>query len=182
MKKNGLEECGMTSLLAVSQGSSNSPVVALLDWPGSDSREAPIVLIGKGVCFDSGGLCLKPGKEQREMKYDKAGAGVVAGVIKACALSRYPHRVVGLLGLVENMPDGAAIKPGDVIKTPSGQTVEIYDTDAEGRLVLADCLWYAGKHFHPQVMIDLGTLTIETMASLGSAYAGLYVVRIKTRC
>lgn len=174
LDKNALDEIGMTALLAVAKGSENLPAVAILRWNGADHAKTNVALVGKGVCFDSGGLCLKQPKYQLEMKWDKAGAGVVAGVLKALALLKLPVNVVGVLGLVENMPDGKSLKPGDIIPTLSGQTVEIIDTDAEGRLVLADCITYVQKHFQPETLIDLGTLTQETFASLGTAFAGLY--------
>jgi leucyl aminopeptidase len=174
LDEKALKEIGMTAMLAVGQGSPHPSSVVCMRWKGDASSKKPIVLVGKGVCFDSGGLCIKPAVHQREMKWDKAGAGVVAGTMKALAKSNSLAHVVGIVGLVENMPDGNAIKPGDVIKTMSGQTIEIVDTDAEGRLVLADCLYYAERRFQPETMVDLGTLTIETFASLGSAYAGLY--------
>ncbi|MBS0656204.1 MAG: leucyl aminopeptidase [Verrucomicrobia bacterium] len=174
LSEEGLRSLGMRALLAAGQGSVHPSAVAILSWNGAQKETKPIALVGKGVCFDSGGLCLKPKAHQTEMKWDKAGAGVVAGVMKALALAKAPVHVVGVLGLVENMPDGAAIKPGDIIKAMSGKTIEIVDTDAEGRLVLADCLWYALTRFQPSAMIDLGTLTMETFATLGHAYAGLY--------
>lgn len=162
----------MQGVLAVGNGSERPPRVVVLHWRGSE--EAPIAVVGKGVCFDSGGLCLKPWEQQLVMKWDKAGAGVVAGFLKALALAKIPRHVIGIIGLAENMPDGAAMRPGDIIKTASGQTVEIVHTDAEGRLILADCLWYANTRFQPATLIDLGTLTLETFASLGDSYAGLY--------
>jgi len=166
---------GMTAILAVGQGSAKASSVVVLTWKGINNHgEQPIVVVGKGVCFDSGGLCLKPTAHQHEMKWDKAGAGVVAGFLKTLALAKTNCFVIGIIGLVENMPDGAAVKPGDIIKTMSGQTVEIVNTDAEGRLVLADCLWYAQQKYAPKILIDLGTLTMETFASLGNVYAGLY--------
>ncbi|MBS0635115.1 MAG: leucyl aminopeptidase, partial [Verrucomicrobia bacterium] len=173
LDENELAKVGMTALLAVAQGSDKPARVACMIWKGSDQAN-PIALVGKGVCFDSGGLCIKKPIEQTTMKWDKAAAGTVAGVMKTLALSKSPHYVVAVVGLVENMPDGKAVKPSDVIRTMSGQTVEVVDTDAEGRLVLADCLHYIQKRFNPRVLIDLGTLTQETIASLGSAYAGLY--------
>lgn len=172
LDRAAIEALGMHSLLAIAKGSSHPPAIAILQWKGSDS--APIALVGKGVCFDAGGLCLKRPQDQLFMKWDKAGAGAVAGTIKALALMEAPIHVIGVLGLIENMPDGASAKPGDVVDTMSGQTVEIVNTDAEGRLVLAEALWYAEQRYGPQAMIDLGTLTLETFASLGSAYAGLY--------
>lgn len=167
-----LQKIGMTALLAVGQASPHPACVAVLSWRGSGGQ--PIALVGKGVCFDSGGLCLKPAKQQIEMKWDKAGAGAVVGTMVALAKSNSPVSVVGIVGLVENMPDGKAMKPGDVIQTMSGKTIEIVDTDAEGRLVLADCLHYAQERFLPKILIDLGTLTQETFATLGNEYAGLY--------
>lgn len=169
-----LHQIGMTALLAVGQASPHSASVAVLKWNGAGNDSPPIALVGKGVCFDSGGLCLKPTAQQYEMKWDKAGAGVVAGTLKTLALAKVPHNVVGIIGLVENMPDGKAMKPGDIIRTLSGQTIEIVNTDAEGRLLLADCLWYAQEKFKPRLLIDFGTLTLETIASLGSVYAGFY--------
>lgn len=174
LDENALKAIGMNALLAVGKGSIHSPTVAILTWNGTQINSQPIVVVGKGVCFDSGGLCLKPPKSQPVMKCDKAGASAVAGWMKALALQGAPIHAVGIIGLVENMPDGNAAKPGDVVHTMSGQTIEIVDTDAEGRLVLADCLWYAQERFHPKAIVDLGTLTIETIASLGNAYAGLY--------
>lgn len=168
-----LEKIGMTALLAAGQGSQHPSAVAMMHWKGLENS-SPIALVGKGVCFDSGGLCLKPALQQLEMKWDKAGAGVVAGVMKSLALIQAPVNVVGIVGLVENMPDGTATKPGDVITTMSGQTVEIANTDCEGRLVLADCLWYVQQRYNLRAIVDLGTLTLETFASLGRSYAGLY--------
>jgi len=174
LTEEALRSIGMTALLAVGQGSDHQACVVVMKWKGADEGENPILIVGKGVCFDSGGLCIKPPVHQRDMKWDKAGAGVIAGVMQSLAMFHSPAHVIGIVGLVENMPDGRAIKPGDVIRTMSGQTIEIVDTDAEGRLVLADCLWYAQQKYLPKSMIDLGTLTQETFASLGSAYAGLY--------
>lgn len=174
LDEDALRSIGMTALLAVGQGSGHKSCVAIMKWKGTAQNGKPIVIVGKGVCFDSGGLCIKPAVHQREMKWDKAGAGVVAGLMQSLALSNSPAYVIGIVGLVENMPDGRAIKPSDVIRTMSGQTIEIVDTDAEGRLVLADCLWYAQQMYQPKTLVDLGTLTPETFATLGSAYAGLY--------
>lgn len=174
LNEEKLHEIGMTALLAVGQGSMHRSSVVILKWNGAEKTADPVVIVGKGVCFDSGGLCLKPTAQQYEMKWDKAGAGVVAGLLKSLAASKAPVHAIGIIGLVENMPDGAAVKPGDIIKTMSGQTIEIVNTDAEGRLVLADCLWYAQERFHPKMLIDLGTLTGETFGALGHAYAGLY--------
>lgn len=170
-----LKTLGMTALLAVGQGSQHASAVAILHWRGATEKKTPpIAIVGKGVCFDAGGVCLKSTAQQQDMKWDKSGAGVVAGVMKALALAKASENVVGILGLVENMPDGAAFKPGDILRTQAGLNVEIVDTDAEGRLVIADCLWYAQERFNPRALIDLGTLTVETYITLGTAYAGLY--------
>lgn len=169
-----LRRAGMEALLAVGKGSQNKSAVVIMTWNGFKQKTPPVVFVGKGICFDSGGLCLKKPQNQLDMKWDKAGAGVVAGLIKALALQKAAVHAVGVIGLAENMPDGNATRPGDIVRTKSGQTVEIADTDAEGRLVLADCLWYAKERFKPSAMIDLGTLTIETIACLGNRYGGLY--------
>lgn len=174
LNEKALKQIGMSAILAVGQGSDKECCVAIMHWKGPKSAVQPIVLAGKGVCFDSGGVSLKPALQQLDMKWDKAGAGVVAGVIKSLALQNAPVHVIGIVGLVENMPDGKAAKSGDVITTMSRQTVEIVDTDSEGRLVLADCLWYAKERFKPKMMIDLGTLTLDTIACLGNSYGGLY--------
>lgn len=174
LNKESLEKLGMTAILAASKGSSQEPFVAIMSWNGLNSSSQPFAIVGKGVCFDSGGLCLKPSMQQLEMKWDKSGAGVVSGLMKTLAIQKAPVHVVGIIGLIENMPDGNATRTSDVIKTMSGQTIEIVNTDCEGRLVLADCLWYAAEHFKPKAMVDLGTLTVETMACLGETYGGLY--------
>jgi leucyl aminopeptidase len=174
LDRAALQKLGMQAILEVGKGSAYAPCVAILTWNGLSSLEHPIVIVGKGVTFDSGGLCLKSKAHQQDMKWDKAGAGAVAGLMKALALQKAPVHVIGIIGLAENMPDGNALRPGDIIRTSSGQTIEISDTDSEGRLVLADCLWYAQNRFKPKAMLDLGTLTVETIASLGNVYAGLY--------
>lgn len=174
LDQSALERHEMNALLSVGRGSSSEARVVILRWNGLSDAVDPYVVVGKGVTFDSGGLCLKSKELQQDMKWDKAGAGVVAGLMKSLALQKAPVHVIGIVGLVENMPDGNAIRPGDVIKTMSGQTIEIVDTDSEGRLVLADCLWYAQNRFRPKAMVDLGTLTVETIACLANVYAGLY--------
>lgn len=171
--KQELQALGMEGILAVGQGSSHEPQLAILEWNLKPDVK-PIALVGKGVCFDSGGICLKAKAAMSDMKWDKAGAGVVAGVIKTLALTKSPQSVVGILGLVENMPGSGALKPGDILEMGAGCTVEVVDTDAEGRLVLADGLTYARKTYQPCCLIDLGTLTVETMAALGGEYAGLF--------
>lgn len=165
-----LRKIGASALLAVGRGSVHPPRLVILEYKGSEER--PVALVGKGVCYDSGGINLKT-SHLTEMKWDKAGAGVVFGVLDACARLKLPVHVIGILALAENMPDGAALKPGDVISTLGGKSVEIIDTDCEGRLVLADGLAYAQK-YSPQTIIDLGTLTLETFGALGGEYAGLF--------
>ncbi|MFC2049304.1 M17 family metallopeptidase [Chlamydiota bacterium] len=166
-----LKEMGAEALLAVGQGSIHPPRMVVMQWRGS--AENPIVLIGKGICFDAGGINLKTSC-LTEMKWDKAGAGVVLGILDVVSKMQLPVHVVGIAVLAENMPDGAALKPGDVIATLGGKRVEIIDTDCEGRLALADGIAYAQKRFNPRAMIDLGTLTVETFGALGREYAGLF--------
>jgi len=170
LDEEALQQIGASALLAVGKGSVHPPRLVIIEYKGS--HDNPIALVGKGVCYDSGGINLKT-SHLTEMKWDKAGAGVVFGVLEACARLQLPVHVVGILALAENMPDGAALKPGDVIPTLGGKEVEIVDTDCEGRLVLADGLAYAQK-FSPQTIIDLGTLTLETFGALGGEYAGLF--------
>ena len=169
-----LDISAMGALQAAGQGSGHAPYAVAMTWKGPNSPEKPILVVGKGVCFDSGGLCIKRPDIQRLMKWDKAGAGAVAGLMKALQASNMSAYVVAIVGLIENMPDGKAIRPGDVITSLSGQTIEIADTDAEGRLVLADLLYYGIKRYQPELAIDLGTLTPEVFATLGPTYAGLY--------
>jgi leucyl aminopeptidase len=164
----------MRALLGVAQGSQNDPFVAVLQWRGGAAGEPPVALIGKGVCFDSGGLSLKPAAGMEEMKWDMGGAGAVFGAMKALAGRRARANVVGVLGLVENMPSGNAQRPGDVVTAMSGTTIEVINTDAEGRLVLADVLHYAKERFKPKVMIDLATLTGAIIVALGHEQAGLF--------
>lgn len=168
-----LSKLGLNALLSVGKGSDNPPRLLILEWKGGDKETKPIALIGKGVCYDSGGINLKR-NYLVEMKWDKAGGAAVAGTMLTLALQKAPISVVGIIGLAENLINGSCTRPGDVIKTFSGKTVEIVDTDNEGRLVLADCLTYAQKYFSPRTIVDLGTLTPETFAALGNEYAGLY--------
>ena len=158
LEEAALAELGMRTLLSVGQGSDSPSKVVVLQWNGGGD-EAPFALIGKGVVFDTGGISLKPAAKMEEMTMDMGGAGVVAGVMKALALRKAKANVVGLVGLVENMPSGTATRPGDVVTSMKGDTVEIINTDAEGRLVLADVLWYAQERFQPTGMINLATLT-----------------------
>ena len=167
---------GMGALLGVAQGSARKPRMAVLRWQGMPEAEdqTPIAFVGKGVTFDTGGISIKPGAGMEEMKWDMAGAAVVVGLMKALAGRKARVNAVGLVGLVENMPSGTAQRPGDVVTTMSGQTVEIINTDAEGRLVLADVLWYCEETVGPHSVIDLATLTGAIMMSLGSENAGLF--------
>lgn len=171
LDEKALEAIGAHALLAVNAGSARAPRLVILKWNGGN---APIVLVGKGVSFDSGGINIKTTDEITEMKMDKAAAATVTGVLQTAALLQLPVTLYGVLGLVENMPDGRAMKPGDILDTLSGKTVEVIDTDNEGRLVLADCLTYAQKYLSPHILIDLGTLTLETMGALASEYAALF--------
>lgn len=169
-----MSELGMASLLGVGQGSVKESQLGIMKWNGTDSDSDPVMLVGKGVCFDTGGISLKPGEKMEEMRGDMGGAAAVTGTIKALALRKAKVNAVGIVGLVENMPDGNAIRPGDILVSASGQTIEVQNTDAEGRLVLADALWYAQEYFTPRVMIDLATLTGAILISLGHSYAGMF--------
>ncbi|WP_027036634.1 leucyl aminopeptidase [Mesorhizobium ciceri] len=169
-----LKELGMNALLAVGSGSARPPRVAVLRYRGKGSPAQPLAFVGKGVCFDSGGLCIKGGAQMFDMKADMGGAAAVVGLLIALARQGSPVHVVGVLGIAENMPSGTALKPRDIITTASGQTVEVFDTDAEGRLLLADCLHYAATRFNPSVIVDLATLTYSVTRGLGSIFAGLF--------
>ncbi len=176
-----LERLRFGAMLGVAQGSANAPRLVVLRWAGKSGGkgrrpelEAPFAFVGKGVTFDSGGISLKPGQGMEEMKFDMAGAAAVTGVMASLAESRARVDAVGLLGLVENMPSGTAQRPGDVVVTRSGQTVEVINTDAEGRLVLADVLSYCAQKFKPRWMVDLATLTGAIVVALGHEYAGLF--------
>ncbi|MBE6446949.1 MAG: leucyl aminopeptidase [Alphaproteobacteria bacterium] len=170
-----MQELGMHALLGVGQGSIHSPRLAVLRWNGSSNKnDQPVAFVGKGVTFDSGGISIKPDDGMHEMRYDMAGSGVVLGLMKAIASNKLPVNVVGIMALVENMPSGSAQRPGDVIKSMSGQTIEIMSTDAEGRLILADALWYAQEKYNPKAIIDLATLTGAIVVALGHEFAGLF--------
>jgi leucyl aminopeptidase len=169
-----MEKLGMGSLLGVGMGSVRESQLAVIQWNGGNEGEAPIAFVGKGVCFDTGGISLKPADGMEEMKWDMGGAAAVAGLMHALAGRKAKVNAVGVLGLVENMPDGAAQRPGDVVTSMSGQTIEVLNTDAEGRLVLADALWYTQERFKPKFMIDLATLTGAIIISLGLEYAGVF--------
>ncbi len=146
----------MNALLGVGQGSARESRVVVMRWNGGKKSDAPVAFIGKGVCFDTGGISIKPAAGMEDMKGDMAGAACVTGLMQALAARKAKVNAVGVIGLVENMPDGNAQRPGDIVKSMSGQTIEIINTDAEGRLVLADVIWYAAQRFKPKFMIDLG--------------------------
>ncbi len=168
-----LEKLGMRTLLAVGRGSASPSKVVVMQWNGG-GEEAPLALIGKGVVFDTGGISMKPAAGMEDMTMDMGGAGVVSGVLKTLALRNARANIVGLVGLVENMPDGNAQRPGDVIRSMKGDTVEVINTDAEGRLVLCDVMWYAQERFRPAAMIDLATLTGAIIIGLGHENAGVF--------
>ncbi|MFV7441550.1 leucyl aminopeptidase [Acinetobacter pittii] len=172
LEKTKIAELGMNAFLAVAQGSENPCRLVTLEYR-SELADAPIVLVGKGVTFDSGGISIKPGAAMDEMKYDMCGAASVLGTIKALCEANLPVHVVGAIAAVENMPSGQATRPGDIVKTMSGQTVEILNTDAEGRLVLCDTLTYI-KRFNPEIVIDIATLTGACVVALGKVMSGLF--------
>lgn len=172
LDKAAMEKLGMGLLLSVARGSIEPPKLIQIHYKGA-AKKPPIVLIGKGITFDSGGISLKPPEFMEEMKYDMAGAASVMGTLRACASLKLPVNVIGLMACTENMPSGSATKPGDVVTSMSGQTVEITNTDAEGRLILADTLTYA-KQFKPEYVIDIATLTGAIIISLGSITTGLF--------
>ena len=169
-----LEKLGFRTLLAVGQGSVRDSQVVIMKWNGGKKGDQPIAFVGKGVCFDTGGISIKPAEGMEEMKWDMGGAAAVAGLMHALAGRKAKVNAVGVLGLVENMPDGAAQRPGDIVVSMSGQSVEVINTDAEGRLVLADALWYTQERFKPKFMVDLATLTGAMIISLGLDYAGVF--------
>jgi leucyl aminopeptidase len=169
-----MKKLGMNALLGVGQGSANESRVVVMRWNGGKKGVAPVAFIGKGVCFDTGGVSIKPAASMEDMKGDMAGAACVVGLMHALAARKARVNAVGAIGLVENMPDGLAQRPGDIVKTMSGQTIEIINTDAEGRLVLADVLHYVNTRHKPKFMIDLATLTGAIIVALGQEYAGMF--------
>ncbi len=169
-----LKKLGMNTLLGVGQGSIRGSYLVTMEWNGLNDKSKPLAFVGKGVCFDTGGISLKPAKFMEDMTYDMAGSAVVVGLMKSIAIRKAKINAVGVVGLVENMPGGNAQRPGDIVKSYSGKTVEILNTDAEGRLVLADALTYTEEKFKPKFIIDLATLTGAIIVSLGSEYAGLF--------
>lgn len=173
LEEDELERLGMRTLLAVGMGSESPSKVVVMRWDGG-GKEPPLALVGKGVVFDTGGISIKPAAGMEDMTMDMGGAGVVSGVMRALALRKSRANVVGLVGLVENMPDGRAQRPGDIVKSMKGDTIEVINTDAEGRLVLADVLWYAQTRFEPRAVIDLATLTGAVVIALGHENAGIF--------
>src|SRR5258707_1726198 len=170
-----MKKLGMGSLLGVGQGSVRPSRLVVMQWKGNPkAKDAPLAILGKGVTFDTGGISIKPAGGMEDMKWDMAGAGVVVGLMKALAGRKAKVNVVGMVGLVENMPSGSAQRPGDIVTSMSGQTIEVLNTDAAGRLVLADVLWYCQDRFKPRFMIDLATLTGAIIIALGHAHAGLF--------
>ena len=170
-----MKKIGMNALLGVAQGSKNLPYFVTVTWkPNNSKNKKPLSFIGKGACFDTGGISLKPAKFMEDMKYDMAGAGAVVGLMKTLALRKSKSYVVSAVALVENMPGGAAQRPGDIVKSYSGKTIEVLNTDAEGRLILADAIYYIDEQYKPELIVDLATLTGAIVVSLGSEYAGLF--------
>jgi len=184
LKKDGLEvevlgeaqmkKLGMGSLLGVGQGSAKESQLVILKWNGGKKGDAPLAFVGKGVTFDTGGISIKPSANMEDMKTDMAGSAVVVGLLRNLAQRKAKVNVVGVIGLVENMPSGTAQRPGDVVKSMSGQTIEVINTDAEGRLVLADALHYTNTKFKPKFIVDLATLTGAIIVALADVYAGLF--------
>jgi leucyl aminopeptidase len=172
--ENKLKKLGMNALLGVGQGSIRGSYLVTMEWNGSKKNSKPLTFVGKGVCFDTGGISLKPAKFMEDMTYDMAGSATVVGLMKTLAVRKAKINAVGVVGLVENMIGGNAQRPGDIVKSYSGKTIEILNTDAEGRLVLADALTFTEKKFRPKFIVDLATLTGAIIVSLGSEYAGLF--------
>lgn len=169
-----MEKLGFGALLGVGQGSVRESKLVVMQWQGGDSNKKPVAVVGKGVTFDTGGINIKPSNGMEDMKYDMAGSGVVLGLMKSLALRKAKANVIGVMALAENMPSGSAQRPSDVVKSLSGQTIEVLNTDAEGRLVLADALWYTQDKYKPEYIIDLATLTGAITVALGYEYAGLF--------
>lgn len=174
LDEKALKKLKMGALLGVAQGSVRPPRMAVMQWKGGKAKDTPIAFIGKGVVFDTGGISIKPANGMEDMKGDMGGAAAVTGLMKALAGRKAKANVIGIIGLVENMPDGNAQRPGDIVTSMSGQTIEVINTDAEGRLVLADALWYCQDRFKPKFMINLATLTGAIIVALGNHHAGLF--------
>jgi leucyl aminopeptidase len=169
-----MRKLGMNALLAVARGSRRPARLVVMQWNGAGDDTPPVAFVGKGVVFDTGGISIKPGASMEDMKGDMGGAAAVTGLMRALAGRSARVNAVGVIGVVENMPDGDAYRPGDILKAMSGTTIEIVNTDAEGRLVLADALWYTQDRFRPRAVIDLATLTGAIIIALGHDHAGLY--------
>jgi leucyl aminopeptidase len=169
-----MTKLGMGALLGVAMGSAHEPRMVIMRWQGGRKGEQPLAFIGKGVTFDTGGISIKPAAGMEDMKGDMGGAACVTGLMMALARRKAKVNAIGAIGLVENMPDGKAQRPGDIVKSMSGQTIAVLNTDAEGRLVLADVLWYVQNRFKPKFMIDLATLTGAILVALGKEHAGLF--------
>lgn len=174
LSESEMRNLGMGALLGVGQGSSKESKLVIMKYTGADESDQPVAFVGKGVTFDTGGISLKPSRNMGDMKYDMSGSASVFGTMLTLAAREAKVNAVGVVGLVENMPGGNAQRPGDIVKTMSGQTVEVLDTDAEGRLVLADALWYTQDKFNPKFIIDLATLTGAVVIALADQYAGLF--------
>jgi leucyl aminopeptidase len=174
-----MRKLGMGALLGVGQGSAHESQLLIMRWDGAGTRgkgkaAAPVAFVGKGVTFDTGGISIKPAANMEDMKWDMGGAGAVIGAMRALAGRKAKANVIGVCALVENMPSGTAQRPGDIVTSMSGQTIEVINTDAEGRLVLADALWYVQEKFKPRAIVDLATLTGAIIIALGHEYAGLF--------
>jgi leucyl aminopeptidase len=174
LNEAAMEKLGMGSLLGVGLGSAYESYIAIMRWNGGTDGAKPLVFVGKGLTFDSGGISLKPGAGMGDMKGDMGGSASVVGLMRALAGRKAKVNAIGLVALVENMPDAAAQRPGDIVTSMSGQTIEVLNTDAEGRLVLADALWYAQKNFDPELIIDLATLTGAVLMALGNSRAATF--------
>ena len=174
LNEAALRKLGMGALLAVGQGSARESRVVIMRLNRGKKGRPPVAFVGKGVCFDTGGVSIKPAAGMEDMKGDMAGAACVVGLMHALAARKAAVNAVGAIGLVENMPDGKAQRPGDIVTSMSGQTIEVINTDAEGRLVLADVLWYVQNRFKPELMIDLATLTGAIVVALGNEHGGLF--------
>jgi leucyl aminopeptidase len=174
LDEEGMRSLGMGALLGVAKGSERPPRMLVMEWKGGKEGERPVAFVGKGVTFDSGGISIKPAAGMEDMKWDMGGAGAVAGAMLAIARRKAAANVVGICGLVENMPDGKAQRPGDVVTSMSGQTIEVINTDAEGRLVLCDALTYVQREFTPETIVNLATLTGAMIVSLGHEYGGMF--------
>ena len=169
-----MRDLGMGALLGVGQGSAKESKMVIMKYNGGGEQQKPVCFVGKGVTFDTGGISIKPASGMHDMKHDMAGSAAVVGAIQALALRGAKVNVVGIIGLVENMPGSNAQRPGDVVKSMSGQTVEVLNTDAEGRLVLCDCLTYLQQNFEPECIIDLATLTGAITVAFAHTYAGIF--------